>query len=54
MPKPDTLRTIPQVGRRLYYGGEWHDASSRRTMEVRNPTTAEALGRVSWAQRHRL
>ena len=49
MPKSDTLRAIPQVQKRLYYGGEWHDASSGRTVEVRNPATAEALGQVSWA-----
>jgi betaine-aldehyde dehydrogenase len=49
MLKPDTLTAIPQVERRLYYGGEWHDASSGCTVEVRNPATAEALGEVSWA-----
>jgi len=47
MLKPDT--EVPLARKQLYYGGEWHDALSGHTAEVRNPATAETLGQVAWA-----
>ena len=35
--------------RGLYYGGGWHEAAGGGLMETTSPSTAESLGKVSWA-----
>ena len=32
--------------RRLYYGGDWHDAVAGRTMAISSPSTGDSLGQV--------
>jgi len=40
--------TLPDQ-RRLYYGGDWHEAAGGAMEAISSPSTQEALGSVSWA-----
>lgn len=50
MPEAPTLPklTLPQ-NRTLYYGGRWHDAASKSTMDLTDPGRGTSLGAVAMA-----
>src|SRR5690606_38288219 len=41
--KLDSLKLLDRVPRQLFIGGEWIDAESGKTLDVRNPATNETL-----------
>jgi len=50
-PTPATLRdSLANLSRDLYYANAWHPATNGERVEIKNPATAESLGKVAWAQ----
>jgi betaine-aldehyde dehydrogenase len=45
--RDDRIRSALPQHRGAWYGGAWHDASSRRSVETWNPSTGESLGSVA-------